>query len=96
MFIYMYVCCITALFLNKHFIALIFLSMRMRWAGHVARIGDMRNACRVLVGKPQTRDHYEDPDIVGRVILRWILEKCDRVVWTGYIWLRIGTSGGLL
>jgi hypothetical protein len=27
-------------------------SRRMRWAGHVARIGEKRNACRILVGKP--------------------------------------------
>jgi hypothetical protein len=25
----------------------------MRWAGHVARIGETRNACRILVGKPE-------------------------------------------
>jgi hypothetical protein len=28
-------------------------SRRMRWAGHVARIGEKRNACRLLVGKPE-------------------------------------------
>jgi hypothetical protein len=28
--------------------------------------------------------------------LKWILEKQNEVVWTGLIWLRIGTSGGLL
>jgi hypothetical protein len=27
-------------------------SRRMRWAGHVARMGEERNACRLLVGKP--------------------------------------------
>ena len=27
-------------------------SRRMRWEGHVARIGDCRGVCRVLVGKP--------------------------------------------
>ena len=27
----------------------------MRWAGHVARIGKGRGACRVLVGKPEGR-----------------------------------------
>ena len=25
----------------------------MRWAGHVARMGDGRGACRVLVGSPE-------------------------------------------
>jgi hypothetical protein len=27
-------------------------SRRMGWAGHVAQIGDKRNAHRILVGKP--------------------------------------------
>jgi hypothetical protein len=28
-------------------------SMRMRWAEHVARIGEKRTACRILVGKSE-------------------------------------------
>jgi hypothetical protein len=28
-------------------------SRRMRWAGHVARMGEKRNAYRVLIGKPE-------------------------------------------
>jgi hypothetical protein len=32
-------------------------SKRMRWAGHVARIGEKRNAYRLLIGKPEGRDH---------------------------------------
>ena len=27
-------------------------SRRMRWAGHVARMGEDRGVCRILVGKP--------------------------------------------
>jgi hypothetical protein len=27
---------------------------------------------------------------------KWILERYDEMVWMGLIWLRIGTSGGLL
>jgi hypothetical protein len=34
--------------------------------------------------------------LCGKTILKWILVKQDRVVWTGLIWLRIGTSRGLL
>jgi hypothetical protein len=30
-------------------------SRRMRWAGHVARMGEKRDACRLLVGKPEGR-----------------------------------------
>jgi hypothetical protein len=34
--------------------------------------------------------------VSGRIILRWILERYDGVVWTGLIWLRIETSEGRL
>ena len=30
-------------------------SRRLRWAGHVARIGESRDAYRILVGKPKGR-----------------------------------------
>jgi hypothetical protein len=30
-------------------------SMRMRWAGHVARMGEMKNVYRILVGKPEVK-----------------------------------------
>jgi hypothetical protein len=42
------------------------------------------------------RDHWEDQDIGGWTILKWILRD---IGWNGVIlliWLRIGTSGGLL
>jgi hypothetical protein len=29
------------------------MSMRMRWAGHVARMGEKRNAYRIMVGNPE-------------------------------------------
>jgi hypothetical protein len=32
-------------------------SRRIRWAGHLARMGEKRNAYRLLVGKPEGRDH---------------------------------------
>jgi hypothetical protein len=32
-------------------------SRRMRWAGHVARMGETRNAYRILVGNQKERDH---------------------------------------
>jgi hypothetical protein len=31
-------------------------SRRMRWAGHVARMGEKRNAYRLLVGKPEGQE----------------------------------------
>jgi hypothetical protein len=32
----------------------------------------------------------------GKIILKRILTKHDMRPWTGFIWLRIGTSGGFL
>jgi hypothetical protein len=42
------------------------------------------------------RDDWGDQDIGGWTILGWILERYDGVVWIGLMWLRIGTSGGLV
>jgi hypothetical protein len=36
-------------------------SRRMRWAGHVARMGEKRNAYRVLVGNPEGKRPLERP-----------------------------------
>ena len=49
----------------------------MRWAGHVARMGDRRGVYRVLVGKVRERDHLEGPVVDRRIILRWIFWKWD-------------------
>jgi hypothetical protein len=47
-------------------------------------------------GSQKERDHDEDLDVGVRIILSRILEKKDLVVWSGLIWFRAGTSGGLL
>jgi hypothetical protein len=41
-------------------------SRRMKWAGHVARMGEKRNVYRLLVGKPQEQRP------LGRPRRRWI------------------------
>jgi hypothetical protein len=38
-------------------IIIIIKSRRMRWASHVARMGEKRNAYRILVGKPEGKNH---------------------------------------
>jgi hypothetical protein len=40
------------------------------------------------------RKHLEDPDVNGRIILRWILRKLDVGVWNGLFWLKIEIGGG--
>jgi hypothetical protein len=44
-------------------------SRRMRWARHVARMGEGRCVYRVLIGKPKGRDHWVDLGIGGRITL---------------------------
>jgi hypothetical protein len=57
----------------------------------VARIGEKRNAYRILVGKPEGKRP------LGRARRWWVDNiKMDGMVWIGLIWFRIGTSGGLL
>ena len=55
-----------------------------------------RGVYKVLVGKPEGKDHWGDQDVDGRIILRWIFRKWEGVVGTGWGWLRIGTGGGRL
>jgi hypothetical protein len=47
-------------------------------------------------GNVRERDHWGDPGIVLRIILRWIIRKWNEGVWTGLGWLRIETGGGHL
>jgi hypothetical protein len=57
--------------------------------------GEKRNAYKILVGK------LEGKGPLGRPRRRWVDNininlREDGMVWTGSIWLRIGTTGGLL
>jgi len=42
------------------------------------------------------RDHWGDPGVDGRIILRCIFRKWDVEVCSESSWLRIGTGGGHL
>ena len=63
-------------------------------AGHVARMGERR--VQGFGGETWRRDHWVEPGVDGRIILRWIFRKWDVGVGTGSSWLRIGTVGGHL
>jgi len=47
----------------------------MRWAGHVARMGDNRGTYRVLLGHLRERDHLEDLGLHRRMILKYIFKN---------------------
>jgi hypothetical protein len=71
-------------------------SRRMRWAEHVARMGEDRGVYRVLVGKPEGTRPLGRPRRRWEDIIRWIFRKLEGVMGTGWSWLRIGTDGGHL
>jgi hypothetical protein len=71
-------------------------SKRVRWAGHVARMGEKRNAYRLLVGKPEGKRSLERPRRKWVDNIKIDLLEIGWAVWTGLVWLRIGTSGELL
>jgi hypothetical protein len=50
-------------------------SRRMRWAEHVARMGEGRGVYRVLTGRPEGKNHWEDLGLRGRITLRWTLGR---------------------
>jgi hypothetical protein len=59
-------------------------SRRMSWAGKVARMGERRNAYRILVGKPLGRIP------LGRPRRRWVDNiKIDlrKIRWDGMDWI---------
>jgi hypothetical protein len=55
----------------------------MRWAGHVARMGEKRNACRLLVGQPEGKRP------LGRPRRRWAdnIRILGEVGWGNVDWI---------
>jgi hypothetical protein len=71
-------------------------SRRMMWAGHVARKGEKRDACRILVGRPEGRRPLGRPRRRWEDNIKRDLQEVGWEAWTGLSRLRIGTGGGLL
>jgi hypothetical protein len=61
-------------------------SRRMRWAGHVALMGEGRNVYRVLVGKPERKRPFERPRCRWQNGIKWTLE---RLVWGDVEWINL-------
>jgi len=68
----------------------------MRWAVHVALMGEARGAYRVLVGKPEEKRPLGRPRRRWVIILGWNPRRWDVGIWTGLGWPRIETGGGSL
>jgi hypothetical protein len=60
----------------------------MRWAGHVARMGDRRTRIGYWWESHRERDRWEDQDVGGWIVLRWLLGRWGGVMWPGLVWLR--------
>jgi hypothetical protein len=69
---------------------------RMKWVGHVARMGEGTNLYRVLVGKPDGKSPLERPRHRRENGIKLHPKEMGWDVWIGFSWLRIRTVGGLL
>jgi hypothetical protein len=68
----------------------------MRLAWHVVGMGEKRNACRILVVKPEEKRPLWRPRRMWVGNIKTDLREVGRYGMERLIWLRIGTSGGLL
>jgi hypothetical protein len=64
-------------------------SRRMRWAGHVTRMGEKRNACRILVGKPEGRRPLGRPKRGWEDNIKIDLRK---IGWDGTDWIDLAQN----
>jgi len=71
-------------------------SRRMRWVGHVARMGAERGCTGSWWGNRREGNHWGHLGVDGRIILEWISRRLDVCIWTGLGWPRIETGGGCL
>jgi len=53
--------------------------------GHLARMREMKNACKILVRKPGGKNHSKDLDVDKKIIVEWIRE----LEWESVDWMRV-------
>ena len=73
-----------------------YISLQMRWNGHVARMGEERGCIGSWWGNRREGDHWGDLGVDGWIILERISRRWDVSIWTGLGWPRIETGGGRL
>ena len=71
-------------------------SRRMRWAGHVACMGERRGVYRVLVGETWGNETLGRPRRRWEDNIKMDLHEVDEEAQAGLIWLRTGTGDGRL
>ena len=65
-------------------VVLVIKSRRMRWAGHVARMGEERGCIGSWWGNRREGDHWGDLGVDGWIIIGWICRRWDVYMdWTG-------------
>jgi hypothetical protein len=65
-------------------------------AGHVARIGEVRGAYNILIGRPEGRRPLGRPRRRWEDSIKTDLREIGFGMWIGFIGLWIGSGGGLL
>jgi len=71
-------------------------SRKMRWAGHVTRMGEERGCIGSWWGSRRERVQWGGLGVDGWIILGWISRRWDVGMWTGLGWPKIETGGGSL
>jgi hypothetical protein len=65
------------------------------WAEFVERVKALRKAYTIFVGKQEEKNNSKDKGVGGRITLKRVLGNQGRDGRIGFIWLRVGTGGGL-
>jgi hypothetical protein len=69
--------------------------IKSRRAGHLERIGRRGMYIGYWRESQKKRDHWEEQDVGGWIMLGWILERQNGMTWIGLMWLKTGTKGGV-
>jgi hypothetical protein len=69
------------------YVSLAIKSGRMRLAGNVARMVEMRNACNILVGKTEEKRPFRGPRCIWEDNIRMYLRE---IGWGCVVWMHLG------
>ena len=61
----------------------LYIDSRMRWEGHVTRMGERRGVYRVLVGKPEEKKPLGRPRLRWEDSIKMDLQVVGCGAWTG-------------